>query len=102
VSQLDGVPLRIEVAYAGPQRAIVKVMRLPAGSRVADALRLAALDPDFSGLDLENSALGIFGRLTRADHPLQEGDRIEIYRPLAVDPKISRRQRAQQTRKKTS
>jgi len=52
-------------------------------------------------VDLANSALGIFGRLTRTDHALQEGDRIEIYRPLAADPKVARRARAQQARKKT-
>ena len=96
---MSDAPLRIEIVYAEPQRVIVKVLRLPPGSRVADALRLAALDPEFGGVDLANSALGIFGRLTRTDHALQEGDRIEIYRPLAADPKIARRQRAQQARK---
>jgi len=98
---LSDAQLRIEVVYAEPQRVIVKVLRLPPGSCVGDALRLAAIDPDFNGVDLANSALGIFGRLTRTDHALQEGDRIEIYRPLAADPKVARRARAQQARKKT-
>jgi putative ubiquitin-RnfH superfamily antitoxin RatB of RatAB toxin-antitoxin module len=94
---LSDSPLEIEIAYAKePQRVIVKTLRLPPGSRVADALRLAALDPDFIGVDLTNSALGIFGRLTRTDHALKEGDRIEIYRPLATDPKAARRARAKQ------
>src|SRR6266849_10652940 len=93
VRPLSDAPLQIEVAYADPQRAIVKVLHLPPGSRVADALRLAALDPDFIGVELANSALGIFGRLTSADHPLQKGDRIEIYRPLAADTKVARRER---------
>jgi putative ubiquitin-RnfH superfamily antitoxin RatB of RatAB toxin-antitoxin module len=88
----------VEVVYAEPQRVIVKALRLAPGSRVADALRLAALDPDFAGVDLANSALGIFGKLTRADHALQEGDRIEIYRPLTADPKAARRERAKQAR----
>ena len=91
---MSDAPLEIEIVYAEPQRVILKTLRLPAGSRVADALRLAALDPDFTGVDLANSALGIFGRLTRTDHALQEGDRIEIYRPLAADPKVARRTRA--------
>jgi uncharacterized protein len=86
--------LRIEIAYAEPQRAIVKAFRLAPGSCVADALQLAALDPDFSALDLATSALGIFGRPTRADQPLRDGDRIEIYRPLTADPKAARRARA--------
>jgi putative ubiquitin-RnfH superfamily antitoxin RatB of RatAB toxin-antitoxin module len=90
--------LQIEIVYAEPQRAIVKTFRLAAGACVADATRLAALDPDFSGVDLENSALGIFGRVIRGDHPLQEGDRIEIYRRLMADPKAARRARAKSAR----
>jgi putative ubiquitin-RnfH superfamily antitoxin RatB of RatAB toxin-antitoxin module len=93
---LSDAPLRIEIAYAEPQRAIVKTLRLPAGASVADALQLAALDPDFTGVDLANSALGIFGKLTRGDQLLQQGDRIEIYRPLATDPKEGRRARARE------
>lgn len=93
---MNDAPLQIEIAYAEPQLAIVKVLSLPSGSCVADALRLAALDPEFTGVDLANSALGIFGRPARADHALQQGDRIEIYRPLAADPKVARRARAKQ------
>ena len=100
VEVLNDAPLQIEIAYAEPQRAIVKTLHLPPGSRVADALRLAALDPDFTGIDLANSAIGIFGRLIRPDQALKEGDRIELYRPLAADPKIARRARAKQLRRK--
>jgi len=98
---LDGATLRIEIAYAGPQRAIVKTYRLSLGSSVADALRLAALDADFRGIDLMNSPLGIYGRRAPADQLLKEGDRIEIYRPLAADPKLARRARVQQARRKS-
>jgi hypothetical protein len=94
-------PLEVEIVYAEPQRSVVKTLRLAPGSRVADALRFAALDPDFTGVDLANSALGIFGRLTHTDQPLKPGDRIEIYRPLAADPKIARRARAKQFGRKT-
>jgi putative ubiquitin-RnfH superfamily antitoxin RatB of RatAB toxin-antitoxin module len=97
---MKDAPLQIELAYAEPQRAIVKSFQLAPQSQVADALRLAALDPDFSGVDLENSALGIFGRVVRADHPLKDGDRIEIYRPLTADPKTARRARAKQARQR--
>ena len=92
--------LQIEVAYAEPQRAIVKTFRMAPDSRVADALRQAALDPDFGGVNLENPALGIFGRVVGADYPLKEGDRIEIYRPLTADPKTARRARAKSARQR--
>jgi uncharacterized protein len=91
---LSDAPLEIEIVYAEPQRAIVKNLRLAAGARVADALQLAAVDPDFAGIDLANSAFGIFGKLAGADEPLRQGDRIEIYRPLLADPKEARRARA--------
>jgi uncharacterized protein len=89
----------VEVVYAEPQRVILKTLRLEPGSCVADALRSAALDPEFAGVDMANSAIGIFGRLTRAEHSLQEGDRIEIYRPLTADPKVARRARAKQAKR---
>ena len=97
---MNGAPFQIEIAYAEPHRAIVKALRLASGSRVADALPLAALDPEFSALDLDNSALGIFGRRVGRDHLLQDGDRLEIYRPLAADPKEARRARVREAKKK--
>jgi putative ubiquitin-RnfH superfamily antitoxin RatB of RatAB toxin-antitoxin module len=96
---VNEAPLQIEIVYAEPRRAIVKSFLLARGSSVADALRLAALDPDFAGVDLEHSTVGIFGRVTGPDQVLEAGDRVEIYRPLAVDPKVSRRQRAKQARR---
>jgi putative ubiquitin-RnfH superfamily antitoxin RatB of RatAB toxin-antitoxin module len=87
--------LQVEVVYAEPTRVIIKALRLPPGSCAADALRLAAGDADFAGVDLASAAIGIYGKVIRADHALQEGDRIEIYRPLAADPKTARRARAQ-------
>jgi putative ubiquitin-RnfH superfamily antitoxin RatB of RatAB toxin-antitoxin module len=95
---MTDAPLDVEIAYAEPQRAIVKTFRVAPGSRVADALRQAALDPEFSEVDLENAAVGIFGRVIQGDHPLKEGDRIEIYRPLTADPKTARRARAKSAR----
>jgi putative ubiquitin-RnfH superfamily antitoxin RatB of RatAB toxin-antitoxin module len=86
--------IRIEVAYAEPHRSIIKDYHLPAGARVADALALAAADPDFTGVEVINSPSGIFGIVTRPDQTLQEGDRVEIFRPLARDPKTARRARA--------
>ncbi len=91
--------IRVEIVYAEPNRAVVKTLRLAAGSRISDALRLAALDADFSGVELFGLPVGIFGRVTGTEYALKEGDRIELYRPLAADPKAARRARAQQARK---
>jgi uncharacterized protein len=66
----------------------------PAGSRVADALNLAWRDARFAPAQADHS-LGLWNRKVRADHVLQDGDRIELYRPLRVDPKVARRERFQ-------
>jgi hypothetical protein len=69
-------------------------------ARVADALRAAAADPEFAALDLTHAAVGIYGKLASPEQPLGPLDRIEIYRPLPIDPKEARRARAQRGRKK--
>jgi putative ubiquitin-RnfH superfamily antitoxin RatB of RatAB toxin-antitoxin module len=95
---LNPAPLRIEVVYAGATRAHIKSLVVAPGASVADALRMAALGPEFSGMDLTHSTVGIFGKVTRMDQILEDGDRVEIYRPLAADPKLARRARAKQAR----
>jgi len=88
----------VEIVYAEAQRAVVKSLSLPQGSRLEDALLLAARDADFRGVDFNRAQLGIFGQLVQRDQLLSDGDRIEIYRPLAEDPKIARRRRARTSR----
>lgn len=89
----------VEVAYAEPHRAIVKAYRLGVPATIDDALRLAAADPEFAGIDFAGSAVGIFGRVAGPSQVLADGDRIEVYRPLAADPKSARRARAREARR---
>lgn len=86
--------ISVEIVYAQTQRSTAKLLKLPQGALLADALALAALDHDFLGVDLTNAAVGIFGKTAPRDQPLKEGDRIEIYRPLLEEPKLARRKRA--------
>jgi uncharacterized protein len=89
--------IHIEIVYAQEQAAIVKALPMAPGSRLGDALAAAAGDADFSGVDLANAAVGIFGRLARKDQELKDGDRIEIYRQLVLEPKAARRARSRTT-----
>lgn len=80
--------LRVEVVCARPGGADVVEVRLPAGATVRDAVLAAGI----AGVDLQS--VGIFGKRVSADSQLTEGDRVEIYRPLNLDPKEARRRRA--------
>jgi uncharacterized protein len=96
---VNAAQLQVEVVHAEPARALVKTYVLDPGASVADALSLAAMDPDFTGVDFANAPIGIFGKPARPEQALQTGDRIEIYRPLAADPKTARRDRVKQARR---
>ena len=77
--------MKVEVVAARPDGATVLTVTLPAGATVRDALAAA---------NLNGAAVGIFGRRVALETKLAEGDRVEIYRPLAIDPKEARRRRA--------
>jgi putative ubiquitin-RnfH superfamily antitoxin RatB of RatAB toxin-antitoxin module len=94
--------LSVEVVYAEPLRGISKMFRIASPASAADVLRLAAADRAFAGVDTLQAAIGIFGKRVAADQSVADGDRIEIYRPLAADPKSERRLRARVARKKAS
>jgi uncharacterized protein len=78
--------LRVEVVEAWPDRHRRVELELDEGATVRDALRAAHV-PD-------SRAAGIHGRLAGPDQRLADGDRVEIYRTLAADPKEARRRRA--------
>jgi len=84
--------ITVEVVLALPRRSLLKRLVLGAGSTVADALAAAELGDDQVLVDPQR--LGIFGRRVPPDHPLKDGDRVEIYRSLVLDPKEARRRRA--------
>lgn len=86
--------MRIEVAYAGPQEIFLREVLLQPGATVAVALQACDLQRAVPGLDLDSSPVGIHGRKVRRDHALRDGDRVEVYRALRIDPMQARRLRA--------
>jgi len=86
--------LRVEVAAAhAPGRVELIALRLPAGATVADALRASGLRQRLGAAAIDAMTPGLWGRACGADTPLRDGDRVELTRPLAVDPKEARRLR---------
>jgi len=84
--------IRVEVVLALPERTLLKQVVLDDGATVAQAL--AAADFGEHGALVDPRRVGVFGRCVTPEQPLHDGDRVEIYRPLAVDPKEARRRRA--------
>jgi putative ubiquitin-RnfH superfamily antitoxin RatB of RatAB toxin-antitoxin module len=93
------IEIEIEVVYAEPQRAIAKRFRLAPPATVADALEAAAAAVEFSGIDIAHTAVGVYGKPVSPERILRGGDRVEIYRALAADPKAARRARVKQARR---
>jgi uncharacterized protein len=90
--------LRVEVLYcAGPNLADLTELQLPEGATVADALHASGLRERHGAL-IDRLRIGVWNKPKEADTPLRDGDRVELYRPLRVDPKEARRQRYQQHR----
>ena len=90
--------LRVSVAVALPDRQEVIELELPDGSRVGDAIDAARLSHHFPTVDFGTARVGIWSRPCAVDTPLRDGDRVEIYRPLTIDPKQARRARARAKR----
>ena len=86
--------MNVQIVYALPEVQHTLNLALAEGSTVADALALAEQDLVFSRFPLRASTLGIWGEVTDFDRVLADGDRLEVYRPLLVDPKTARQRRA--------
>jgi putative ubiquitin-RnfH superfamily antitoxin RatB of RatAB toxin-antitoxin module len=86
--------IRIEVAYALPQRQELIALSLPEGSTLQQAVECSGLLEKYPDLVLARAKTGIYGKLSKADTVLRDRDRVEIYRPLIADPKEVRKQRA--------
>ena len=69
-------------------------LALPAGATVADAIAVSLLAERFPATDFNELQAGIWGNLVDRGHILSDGDRVEIYRPLELDPREARRQLA--------
>ena len=97
-----GAALRVEVMFCpAPGQVDACELTLDAGSTLMQAVQGSGV-LQRHGLAAEGLRCGIWGKLKPADAPLRDGERVEIYRPLQVDPKEARRQRYQRSGKARS
>lgn len=86
--------LCIRVVYALAEGAFQRDVELPAGSCVADAVAASGIARAVPEAVRADTHFGIYARRVTPDTLLRDGDRVEICRPLAQDPKQARRVRA--------
>ena len=87
-------PVNIEVVFALPERQELISLTVDAGTTVGKAIALSAIGERFPEEDLSTVQVGIWGKIVNRDHPLEPGDRLELYRPLMMDPRDARRKLA--------
>ncbi|UZP74208.1 RnfH family protein [Candidatus Paraluminiphilus aquimaris] len=91
--------ITVEVAYALPEKQRIERLSVATGTSALQAVEQANLGRFFDELpDTSAMKLGIFGKAIPPTHELQDGERIEIYRDLLIDPKAVRRARAEKAK----
>lgn len=86
--------ISVELAYSPAPRTVeLQPLTLPAGSSVQQALQVGDWFARHPGVDPAQLVFGVWGRRVPPSHLLRDGDRLELYRPLQVDPKEARRVR---------
>jgi len=86
--------IRVEVVYATADEQALLELRIDEGSSVQKVIDSSAICDRFPTEDLATCAVGIWGRLVERSDMVRDGDRVELYRPLAMDPRDARRLRA--------
>ena len=90
--------LEVEIIYALPGREDAVTVSVPAGATLLEAVRASGVLERHLELKEKSLKLGVYGQARPPDSPAKAGDRIEIYRELAIDPKEARRKRAKRKR----
>jgi putative ubiquitin-RnfH superfamily antitoxin RatB of RatAB toxin-antitoxin module len=84
----------VELVLATAERQVLLAIRVASGTTVADVIADSSLDEEFPELRVGDLEVGVWGKPVARHHVVRDGDRIEIYRPLRIDPREARRQAA--------
>ena len=86
--------ISVVVCYANSNHQDLIPVKLPPNTSVLTAIQQSGILDKYKEIYLEHNKVGIFGQLVKLDQTLHDNDRIEIYRPLQIDPMEARRHRA--------
>ena len=90
--------INVEVVYALPDQQWRQSLTLQSGATARDAIEQSGLLKNISEWRFESGKLGVYSHLVTLDYVLRDRDRIELYRPILIDPKEARRQRAKKNK----
>lgn len=90
--------LCVQICYICPPLSILLTLSVAPGTTIQQAIQASGILLQVPEIDLATQKVGIFNKVRALDTVLREQDRIEIYRPLVVDPKTARRQRVEEKR----
>jgi len=88
----------VQVSYITPQLQFLRTLAVPHGTTIQQAIQLSGLLQEVPDIDLMQMKVGIYSKIKSLDTVLRERDRVEVYRPLLVDPMVARRARANKKR----
>lgn len=88
--------MRVEVAFARPEKQQIVEVQVADCTTAIEAVKLSGITDIFPEIDPDAIDMGVFGKVIKdpAAHQLRNGDRVELYRPLKIDPKQARLNRA--------
>lgn len=88
--------MRVEVAFARPEKQQIVEVQVAEGTTAIEAVKLSGITEIFPEIDPDAIDMGVFGKVIKDPtvHELRDGDRVELYRPLKIDPKQARLNRA--------
>ena len=86
--------LAVELVLATAETQVLLALDVDEGATVGDVIAVSGIATRFPGLDVEEMPVGIWGKQVSRASAVRHGDRVELYRPLEIDPREARRQRA--------
>ena len=95
MDNLEGIA--IEVAYATPAKQTIIKLTVEQGTTIETAIERSGILELYPEIDLQLQKVGVFSKIKTLNYKVHQGDRIEIYRPLTIDPKEARRARAKRS-----
>ncbi len=85
--------IEVEVAYARPERQVILNIKMTIPATIEEAIKASGILDQFPEIE-PLMGVGLFGQQHPLETQLRDGDRVEIYRPLIIDPRAARRERA--------